>query len=81
MQYFSEVMKLLQPGITVLGLHGNMHQLRRMAVFDTFCEKRKAVLFATDVAARGWGKSMYKTLYLSWLYFKEFTDNNFILFE
>lgn len=36
-----------------MGLHGAMHQLRRMAVYDEFCRKKHAVLIATDVAARG----------------------------
>lgn len=39
-----------------MGLHGDMHQLRRMAIYDEYCEKKTAVLFATDVAARGLGK-------------------------
>lgn len=30
-----------------------MHQLKRMAVYEEFCEKQTAVLFATDIAARG----------------------------
>ncbi|KAB7499458.1 putative ATP-dependent RNA helicase DDX10 [Armadillidium nasatum] len=43
----------LKPGLTVMALHGNMNQLRRMAVFDEFCNKKRAVLFATNVASRG----------------------------
>lgn len=39
-----------------MGLHGAMHQLRRMAVYDEFCRKKHAVLIATDVAARGLGE-------------------------
>lgn len=41
-----------------MGLHGSMHQLRRMAVYDEFCSKKNAVLIATDVAARGLGKEL-----------------------
>ncbi|KAK7065369.1 ATPdependent RNA helicase [Halocaridina rubra] len=43
----------LQPGVSVMALHGNMKQLKRMAIYDQFCRKQTAVLFATDVAARG----------------------------
>jgi len=46
----------LRPGITVLALHGAMHQLKRVAVYNQFCRKKNAVLFATDIAARGLGK-------------------------
>jgi len=52
-KYFCEVLKLLKPGMSVMGLHGGLHQLRRMAVYDGFCEKDAAVLLATDIAARG----------------------------
>ena len=39
---------------TVLGLYGTLHQLRRMAIYDEFCEKDGAAcMFATDIAARG----------------------------
>lgn len=30
-----------------------MHQIKRMSVYEEFCEKQTAVLFATDIAARG----------------------------
>jgi ATP-dependent RNA helicase DDX10/DBP4 len=30
-----------------------MHQMKRMSVYEEFCEKQTAVLFATDIAARG----------------------------
>lgn len=45
----------LQPGLSVLALHGGINQLRRMAMYDDFSNKKAAVLFATDVAARGLG--------------------------
>ena len=37
----------------MLCLHGAMKQLKRMEVYDSFCRKENAVLFATDIAARG----------------------------
>ncbi|XP_064627994.1 probable ATP-dependent RNA helicase DDX10 [Lineus longissimus] len=52
-RFIYEVFKKLRPGVTVLGLHGAMNQLKRVAVYDQFCRKQHAVLFATDIAARG----------------------------
>lgn len=43
----------LRPGISLLALYGTLHQLRRMEIYNTFCHKQAAVLFATDLAARG----------------------------
>ena len=45
--------------MTLLALHGKLHQLRRMAIYDEFCQTESAVvLIATDVAARGLGKTI-----------------------
>jgi superfamily II DNA/RNA helicase len=33
-----------------------MGQMKRMSIYDTFCRKQYACLFATDIAARGLGK-------------------------
>jgi len=53
-KYFTELFKRLRCGTTVLGLYGTLHQLRRMAIYDEFCEKDGAAcMFATDIAARG----------------------------
>lgn len=43
----------LQPGIPLMHIHGRQKQTRRMSIFYDFCKKPCAVLFATDVAARG----------------------------
>lgn len=43
----------LRPGIPLLALHGKMNQIKRMGVYKEFCRKQFALLFATDVAARG----------------------------
>ncbi|ODN00549.1 putative ATP-dependent RNA helicase DDX10 [Orchesella cincta] len=43
----------MRPGISLLALHGSMHQLKRMACYDEFCKKQAVALFATDIAARG----------------------------
>ena len=52
-KYFTEVFSKLKPGMSVMGLYGTLHQLRRMQIYDNFCQKDTAVLFATDIAARG----------------------------
>ena len=51
--------------MTLLALHGKLHQLRRMAIYDEFCQTESAVvLIATDVAARGLGKTIFLTFWL-----------------
>jgi ATP-dependent RNA helicase DDX10/DBP4 len=34
-------------------LHGKQHQNKRTAIYYQFLEKKQAVLFSTDIAARG----------------------------
>ena len=36
-----------------LSLYGTLSQFRRMAIYDEFCRKQNAILFATDIASRG----------------------------
>mmetsp|Transcript_1518 Transcript_1518/g.2178 ORF Transcript_1518/g.2178 Transcript_1518/m.2178 type:complete len:774 (+) Transcript_1518:53-2374(+) len=48
-----ELFCALQPGISLLALHGKMKQERRTNVYFDFLQRPHAVLFATDVAARG----------------------------
>lgn len=43
----------MRPGTSLLALYGTLHQLRRMDIYESFCRKSSAVLFATDIAARG----------------------------
>lgn len=43
----------LQPGVPLACLHGRQKQPKRLAIFQDFCKRRSAVLFATDLAARG----------------------------
>ncbi|XP_039288081.1 probable ATP-dependent RNA helicase DDX10 [Nilaparvata lugens] len=52
-KYTFEMFCQLRPGIALLQLHGGMHQEKRMAMYRSFCSKKYAVLFATDIAARG----------------------------
>ena len=43
----------MQPGMPLMCLHGKQKQPKRMAIFEQFCRKQEACLFATDIAARG----------------------------
>uniref|UniRef100_A0A0C9QHT2 ATP-dependent RNA helicase n=1 Tax=Fopius arisanus TaxID=64838 RepID=A0A0C9QHT2_9HYME len=43
----------MRPGISLMALYGGLHQMRRTGVYEAFCNKQNAVLFATDIAARG----------------------------
>ncbi|XP_061593376.1 probable ATP-dependent RNA helicase DDX10 [Cololabis saira] len=52
-QYLFRCFCRLRPGIPVLALHGKQPQMKRVEVYRDFSRKQKAVLFATDVAARG----------------------------
>ncbi len=51
-RYVHEIFCKLQPGVPLMCLHGKQKQPKRMAIFDQFCKKKVAVLFATDIAAR-----------------------------
>uniref|UniRef100_A0A8D0HMA6 ATP-dependent RNA helicase n=1 Tax=Sphenodon punctatus TaxID=8508 RepID=A0A8D0HMA6_SPHPU len=52
-QYLFRVFCRLRPGIPMLALHGKQQQMKRMEVYNDFVRKKSAVLFATDVSARG----------------------------
>lgn len=54
-QYLFRVFCRLRPGISVLALHGKQQQMKRVEVYNDFVRKKAAVLFATDIAARGLG--------------------------
>ena len=43
----------MHPGIPLLHLHGKQKQMARLAVYSKFTSSSHAVLFATDIAARG----------------------------
>lgn len=48
-----ELFCALQPGVPVMALHGKLAQERRTKIYFDFLQRPHAVLFATDVAARG----------------------------
>ena len=61
-QFYYEAFRMLQPGIPLRCLHGNMSQARRLAAYEDFTRMPKEgtatsglgmALFCTDVAARG----------------------------
>ncbi|XP_038617596.1 probable ATP-dependent RNA helicase DDX10 [Tachyglossus aculeatus] len=52
-QYLFRVFCRLRPGLSILALHGKQQQMKRMEVYNDFVRKKSAVLFATDIAARG----------------------------
>ena len=53
-KFIHELFRRLKVSTTMLALHGKLHQLRRMAIYDEFCQRDSSVvLLATDVAARG----------------------------
>ncbi|XP_022690365.1 probable ATP-dependent RNA helicase DDX10 isoform X1 [Varroa jacobsoni] len=52
-QFINTIIRRLRPGTTVMHLHGNMSQPRRLAIYEEFCSKQSAILLATDLAARG----------------------------
>ncbi|XP_012533091.1 probable ATP-dependent RNA helicase DDX10 isoform X1 [Monomorium pharaonis] len=52
-KYVYEAFCRLRPGVSLLALYGTLHQMRRMNIYESFCKKQHAVLFATDIAARG----------------------------
>ncbi|KAF8557492.1 DEAD-domain-containing protein [Imleria badia] len=43
----------MQPGIPLLHLHGKQKQAARLTMYSRFTSSQHAVLFATDIAARG----------------------------
>jgi ATP-dependent RNA helicase DDX10/DBP4 len=48
-----ETFRRLQPGISLLHLHGKQKQAARLGTYERFAKVKEAVLFATDIAARG----------------------------
>ncbi|XP_026049829.1 probable ATP-dependent RNA helicase DDX10 [Astatotilapia calliptera] len=52
-QYLFRAFCRLRPGMPILALHGKQQQMKRVEVYNDFLKKQNAVLFATDIAARG----------------------------
>ena len=54
-KFFYEVFRRVRPGNPLMALYGKQKQLKRVGIYEEFCRKSNAVLFATDIAARGLG--------------------------
>jgi len=52
-RYVHACFRALQPGVPLLALHGKIKQARRTHIYFEFVRRPAAVLFATDIAARG----------------------------
>jgi len=52
-RFLLEALRGTQPGVPLMALHGKLSQPKRTAVYYDFAKRKAAVLFATDVAARG----------------------------
>ena len=61
-RYYCDLFKRLRVPTQVSALYGTLNQLRRMAIYKDFCAAESGVLMATDIAARGLGKSFFTFL-------------------
>ena len=52
-RFVHECFRKLRPGVPVMALFGKQKQAKRMAIYDDFARKEFAVMFCTDIAARG----------------------------
>ncbi|EPQ31146.1 uncharacterized protein PFL1_01335 [Pseudozyma flocculosa PF-1] len=52
-QFVHETFCKLRPGTSLMCLHGKQKQAKRLQIFSEFTRTKHAVLFATDIAARG----------------------------
>ena len=52
-RFVYESFKVLHPGVPIMEIHGKQKQTKRTAIYFSFMEKTEAVLFCTDIAARG----------------------------
>lgn len=52
-QFVHETFCKLRPGVSLMALHGKQKQAKRLQIFTQFTRSPHALLFATDIAARG----------------------------
>ncbi|EST08766.1 DNA/RNA helicase, DEAD/DEAH box type, N-terminal [Kalmanozyma brasiliensis GHG001] len=52
-QFAHETFCKLRPGVSLMALHGKQKQAKRLQIFTQFTKTQHALLFATDIAARG----------------------------
>jgi ATP-dependent RNA helicase DDX10/DBP4 len=56
-----------------------MGQMKRMSVYDEFCRKQYACLFATDIAARGLGNYVCNYCYYYLFVLIDFPSINWVV--
>ncbi|KAK7440264.1 ATP-dependent RNA helicase dbp4 [Stygiomarasmius scandens] len=52
-RYVFETFCRMHPGIPLIHLHGKQKQMARLTMYEKFTHSKHAILFATDIAARG----------------------------
>lgn len=52
-RFVFEAFRQLRPGVPLMHLHGKQKQMQRLEIYNRFVQSEHAVLFATDIAARG----------------------------
>lgn len=52
-QFVHETFRKLRPGVPLMCMHGKQKQAKRIDIFNSYTKSQHAVLFATDIAARG----------------------------
>lgn len=52
-RFMFETFCKMHPGMPLIQLHGKQKQTARLAMYEKFTQSKHAVLFATDIAARG----------------------------
>ncbi|KAJ3788741.1 P-loop containing nucleoside triphosphate hydrolase protein [Lentinula aff. detonsa] len=52
-RFMFETFCKMHPGMPLIHLHGKQKQTTRLSMYDKFTQSKHAVLFATDIAARG----------------------------
>ncbi|KAJ3762965.1 ATP-dependent RNA helicase dbp-4 [Lentinula raphanica] len=52
-RFMFETFCKMHPGMPLIHLHGKQKQTARLSMYDKFTQSKHAVLFATDIAARG----------------------------
>ncbi|GAA6006800.1 RNA-dependent ATPase HCA4 [Rhodotorula paludigena] len=52
-RFVYENFRHMRPGVPLLHMHGKQKQMQRLEIYQRFLTSKHAVLFATDVAARG----------------------------
>ena len=52
-KFVHTILSKLRPGTPLMALHGKIRLMKRLAIYTDFVDKHRAVMLATDVAARG----------------------------